>query len=637
MSIPLQTLQTLFTLGDVTLFVWANEPGWPVTYVSPNVERLLGISAADLLSRRVLFGDLIAAEDLAPLQASVARSVASGADLCMHDDYRLRRPDGRWIWVHDVTVIQRAADGSVISFAGHLLDVTQSREDRAALMAQRDRFELVLQGTRLGLWDWNPTTNAVVFDERWARMLGHELAEIEPSLESWQSRVHPDDLAGCFADIQAHLEGKTEFYENVHRMRHKDGRWIYILDRGRVCERDAEGRATRFTGTHTDITPQKLAELAARQANLAKDQFLARMSHEIRTPLNGVLGLLQLLESSALDGQQTAYIEAMRESGETLLTVINDILDASKIEAGQMRIDPHPFDVPRLLQTVFDLYRERAHSKQLGYRLLLDNELPKRLVGDSHRLRQVLTNLLSNALKFTARGKVELIASAQQRPDGAIDLRLEVSDTGCGIADTAAIWEPFRQGDASTSRHHGGTGLGLSICRQLITLMGGTLELQSQPGVGSTFTAQVPLRAAADAASSPAPTQLASIDAARSLAVLVAEDNPVNQMLMRGVLEKLGLRGTFVGNGADAIERCKQQPFDLVLMDLHMPVVDGLTACRSIRKELPPTEQPRIIAISADAFAPTEAGFQDAGFDGALAKPFRLAQLAQLIRETPAR
>jgi len=249
----------------------------------------------------------------------------------------------------------------------------------------------------------------------------------------------------------------------------------------------------------------------------------------------------------------------------------------------------------------------------------------------------VLTNLLSNALKFTARGKVELIASAQQRPDGAIDLRLEVSDTGCGIADTAAIWEPFRQGDASTSRHHGGTGLGLSICRQLITLMGGTLELQSQPGVGSTFTAQVPLRAAADAASSPAPTQLASIDAARSLAVLVAEDNPVNQMLMRGVLEKLGLRGTFVGDGADAIERCKQQPFDLVLMDLHMPVVDGLTACRSIRKELPPTEQPRIIAISADAFAPTEAGFQDAGFDGALAKPFRLAQLAQLIRETPAR
>lgn len=400
MSLPHQNLQKLFTRGDVSLFTWANEGGWPVTYASPNVERLLGIPVADLVSRRVLYCDLIHPEDLLPLQTKVARSIACGSDLCLHDDYRLRHADGRWIWVHDVTVIERGANGTPTCFYGYALDVTQGHADRDALVAQRDRLELVLQGTRLGLWDWNPTTNEVVFDERWAKMLGHELADIEPTLASWQSRVHPDDLAACFADIQAHLEGRTEYYENVHRMRHRDGRWLYILDRGRICARDAEGRAIRFTGTHTDITAQKLAEVAARQASLAKSQFLARMSHEIRTSLNGVLGLLQLLDVSTRDGRQVAYINAMRESGETLLTLINDILDAAKIEAGEMRIEPHPFDVPRLLQTVFDLYRERAQSKQLDYQLSLEADLPQCLVGDSHRIRQVLTNLLSNALKY---------------------------------------------------------------------------------------------------------------------------------------------------------------------------------------------------------------------------------------------
>ena len=622
-------IDALFAHGDAVLFQWRNEAGWPVEHVSPNVQQLLGISAEDLTSGRVAFADLVHPDDLSMLACAAAASIADGSPTCKHDDYRVKHVSGRWIWVHDTTVIQRDEDGDATSFVGYLLDVTEEREQSASLMKQRDRVRLVLDGARLGLWDWNPQTNDVVFDENWAEILGHELHEIEFTLDAWASRVHPDDLAARQAALEAHMRGECEFYESVYRMRHKRGHWVYVLDRGRVSARDATGAAVRFTGTHTDITEQKRAEVEAKRANLAKSEFLAHMSHEIRTPLNGVLGVLQLLETTDLDEQQRKYVDVVRDSGDTLLTIISDVLDVSKIEAGEMRIEVRPFAVHRLLESIHDLYTEPALAKGLDYLLDIADDVPPCLHGDAHRIRQVLSNLLSNAFKFTRRGAVAVAVRAERLDEQRVVLVIEVRDTGVGIQNPDELWEAFRQADASTARNYGGTGLGLTICRQLAELMGGEVAADSTVGVGSTFSVRLPLEVGAMevlSSSDTLPTDLPALD------VLVAEDNQVNQMVISAVLAHLGQRVTLVEDGAAAVRACRTKHYDLVLMDLHMPEMGGVEACHEIRTTLAVDEQPRIVALSADVFAPSDEIFQSVKFDDALSKPFKLVEIADLIR-----
>jgi PAS domain S-box-containing protein len=298
---------------------------------------------------------------------------------------------------------------------------------------EQERLRLVIEGTRLGMWDWNPQTDEVVFNDLWAEMLGHRIEEIPFTLESWSSRVHPDDLDGCYADITRHINGETSFYENIHRMRHKDGSWRYILDRGRIVERDADGNPTRFTGTHTDLTPQIEAELAAKEALKAKDRFLARVSHEIRPPLHGVLGLVGLLDQTGLNEEQRAITAHMRGSGETLLVLINDLLDVTKAAEGKLLLDPTAVDVAELTGEVAALFHPLAATKGLSVDWRCDDALPARVFVDGHRLKQVLSNLLSNAIKFTEHGGIRLEACVDRTAEGErVVFRLE--DDGMGIA-----------------------------------------------------------------------------------------------------------------------------------------------------------------------------------------------------------
>ncbi len=634
MEFPHPIIETLFNHGDAVLFVWGNERGWPVNQVSENLTRILGYKPEQFVSRQIMFADLVHPEDLQVLGEAVQTAIDTNAPTCVHDDYRIQHADGRWIWVHDATVIERNEAGNVTSFVGYLQDVTEKHESSEALAKQRDRLQLVLEGTRLGLWDWNPQTNEVTFDDRWAQMLGYELHEIELKLESWSSRVHPDDLAQCYEAIQTHMDGKVDYYENIHRMRHKDGRWVYILDRGRICEWDANGKPTRFTGTHTDITAQKKAELQAQRANQAKSEFLARMSHEIRTPLNGVLGVMQLLETTNLDQKQQEYVEVVCESGDTLVTIINDVLDSSKIEVGKMQIESRPFEVRKMLRTVHQLYQERALAKGIDYALEIDDSVPECLQGDPHRIRQVLSNLLSNAFKFTEEGRVALTAHAEELPDGKVELLMSVQDTGVGIEDPKVVWQPFGQADASTSRLYGGTGLGLSICRQLTKLMQGEMQLATEFGAGTEFSIVLPLQLATRESMQTKDKVRRALPTLPNLDVLVAEDNAINQMVISSVLKHLGQRVTVVENGLAALEECRQRNFDLVFMDIHMPEMNGIEASQKIHAELPKDRQPRIVALSADAFAPNQDKFGDAKFDGAVAKPFKVADIAQAIRDS---
>ncbi|MBX2821609.1 MAG: response regulator [Rhodothermaceae bacterium] len=494
---------------------------------------------------------------------------------------------------------------------------------------QKERLELVVEGTRLGMWDWNPVTGDVIFDERWAGMLGYDLAEIEQSITSWERLVHPDDLADAYADIQAHMNGETEYYENIHRMKHRDGHWIYILDRGRIAEWDEQGNAIRFTGTHTDITREKEAELKALAAVKAKSLFLANMSHEIRTPLNGMLGLLQLLQETSLNTQQEEWIDVIMACGEGLLAVINDILDLSKIEAGKITIEPVQADIRKAFKLVYDLFQEKAQSKRLEYKLNIDEQLPELLLIDIQRIKQVLLNLVSNAIKFTDRGSVTI--SVEGRPLGAdqIELIVSVQDTGKGIANTDVIWDQFTQEDNSIEREFGGTGLGLSISKSLLSMMDGSLDLMSEVGVGSTFQLCIPCQRVDLSFHS----RRYSIDK-KSLVpckILVAEDNSVNQLVIHQVLLNLGMRPTIVSDGEAAVEACKREEYELIFMDLHMPKLNGIEATRKIHSESSIKGNPIIVALSADAMSGSKEACIEAGMVDFVYKPFKIDEIIEVI------
>lgn len=240
--------------GKIVFLTWKNEEGWPVESVSENIYELLGYKSDDFINKKVSYAKLIHPEDIDRVSEEVENAIKNNLDEFTHRNYRIKDSNGYYHTLYDHTKLLRDTSENVISFSGYIFDETEDIE-------QKERLSLVLEGTALGLWDWNPQTNDVVFDERWAQMLGYKLSEIEPSLESWESRVHPDDIEGCFKDITRHIEGKTNFYNNIHRMKHKNGTWRYILDRGKIVERDLNGNPIRFTGTHTDVTELKEAEI----------------------------------------------------------------------------------------------------------------------------------------------------------------------------------------------------------------------------------------------------------------------------------------------------------------------------------------------------------------------------------------
>ena len=608
-------------------FAWSEEPGRPLEFGTEALLERLGLTDDP---RATWLDSLLDADGRAALDAASGASLESDGAPVDLGTLEFRVAEGSPHRLRLTVVHEPALD----RYLATAVEVDAQLATEAALAEKSTRLELVLEGTRLGMWDWNPQTGEVAFNERWAEMLGHTLEEIPFTLEAWESRVHPDDLASCYADITAHLEGRTNFYENVHRMRHANGEWVHILDRGRVMEWDAEGKPTRFTGTHTNITAQKLAELEAREASRAKSLFLATMSHEIRTPLNGILGLLQVVEGTELNEQQSELLTLIGQSGEHLLVLINDILDLSKIDAGKLELDSQPTDVGEVLESIAGLFEHHASEKGIDLHCRLALPEDRWFRTDSHRLRQIVANLVSNAIKFTSKG--EVLLTARTESDGETEeLIVTVSDTGRGIGDLESIWEGFRQEDATISRSHGGTGLGLTICRSLAELLGGQIRVESELGAGSSFELRLPVLACPAERAPFTPSTDVLDDALTSLKVLVAEDNRVNQKVAEGMFLRLGLDVVLVNDGLEAVERCAAELFDLVLMDLHMPQLDGLQAARALI-EAHGDDCPRIVALSADVSPESAAQCRDVGMDGFLSKPFRLGELEAVLRATRA-
>ena len=384
----------------------------------------------------------------------------------------------------------------------------------------------------------------------------------------------------------------------------------------------------------------------------AKSEFLATMSHEIRTPLNGVVGMIELLRGTRLDCEQRGYVDTLLQSADTLFAIINDVLDFSRIEAGRLELERRPFSPLRLAQDVLAMLRPQADHKGLAM-LLWAGPLPERLLGDPTRLQQVWLNLLSNAIKFTERGEVRLELRGDRLDDGRWRLHGAVTDTGIGMDDAQRerLFEAFTQVDSSMSRRYGGSGLGLAISSRLVALMDGTITVDSRPGEGSRFGFDMRLDAAAaerasgvEGASHVAQVApAAGVDAPdtpeapplSTLRVLLAEDNPVNQALALATLSKLGIEATLARDGAEAVDALRVAAYDVVLMDMQMPGVDGLEATRRIRAAGDALAQPWIVALTANAFDCDREAYLAAGMDDFVAKPFRQETLRGALERVP--
>lgn len=759
--------------------------------------QLFGLSEASALGQPLL--TLIDA----PVGAGPSLD-ADGATALSLSEFECRGQDGRRL-----RVCMRLSALAGGEYSASLRDVTSEREaqaqieelnrtleqqvqERTASLAQeRQRLRNILLGTRVETWEWNVATGETVFNERWADIMGYRLDELMPlNIETWATLVHPDDLQASGALLQRHFAGLDEHYSIEVRMRHKDGSWVWVLSRGQLVTRKADGEPEWMYGTHQDINAIKHAELelkrlaallagvlraatelsiiatdaqgmitlfnagaeqllgyqaeemvgrsspaplhlpaevvarglelsseygveisgfrvfvhkaelegaeqrewtyvrkggntvpvslvvtairdeqgsvvgylgiaqditdrlwnesvlrqakvAAEAASAAKSMFLANMSHEIRTPMNAVIGVTHLLDSTPLDADQRQLLDKLHIAARSLLGIINDVLDLSKIEAGEMSVQAAPMNPRVLLNELAQIFGPQAQAKGIALELCGLDALPPVLMVDELRLRQILVNLISNAIKFTAQGGVSIEVEREPAAEdhGAPFLRWRVRDTGVGISVEAQgkLFDPFVQADASTTRRFGGTGLGLSIVRKLAGLMGGEVGLQSELGRGSEFYLRLPLVEAEEAHLAAQTRGSAGLD------IVVVDDNPDDRRILAGMCRALGWSALELSSGVALVEYCKriaalgQAAPDALLVDWQMPELDGLQALEMLVNEVGKARLPATLVISAQERSAVEAEDHHHLVDQILTKPVGPSELFNAVNHSVAR
>jgi PAS domain S-box-containing protein len=600
---------------------------------------LMSLSLAELLSRR----NMVALEKLHRVTSDLPERLASGATI--------EWPESGIMETNNLISNFKQMSTSIQQYVVELRLLNDSLEKRVEerskeLTYERQRLADIIYGTDIGTWEWNVQTGETIFNERWAEIIGYRLAELEPvSINTWLKYAHPDDLPVSKGLLERHFNGELDGYEFESRMKHKDGSWVWVLDRGKVVSRTDDGNVLMVCGTHQDITGKKLYEMElanakelAESASRAKSEFLANMSHEIRTPMNGVIGMTQLLEFTDLTEEQREYVDALKISGKNLLALINDILDLSKIEAGKITIERAELSLQHCVNDIVLTQKMVMYEKGLSLKVDVAANIPRVLTGDQLRVKQIILNLLGNAVKFTNHGGITVSAQLLEQQAAFVLVRISVCDTGIGIHPEALdeIFKPFVQEDSSTTRRFGGTGLGLAISRSLAELMGGSITVESVHGAGSCFRVTLPFSTMQRDDIPEEAVRQAMMGSWNSppLRVLLVDDNETNITLGVSLLAKLGHEVVVAENGRECLAALEQQGrFDLVLMDIQMPVMNGVDAIREIRKKEAGSlfHQP-VIALTAHALRGDRERFLNEGFDGYVAKPLLVGELVDEIR-----
>lgn len=733
------------------------------TYVNDRWAEIVGYRREDLEPITTeTWEALIHPQDRERVIAAVDR-VLSGEIVQYEETYRMRHSAGHWVWVSDRgRISRRTAEGQPARMSGVHFDVTAIRETER-------RLEEIVEAAEVATWQIDVESGINRINDRWAEMLGYRRDELEPMhVSAFKALIHPEDEKRLSDQHDIQLAGGKTRFQNEIRMRHRAGHWVWIMSRGRVTSRDEAGRPLTISGVHIDISARKKLEFdlqaerdflsqvmetsasgilavdadsrilfcnaevtrqlelpaetiigqicdpallsirdaegcpmtlrdmpcqaalaaasgtvrdvrlrldladgrqkvfsvnaarttgqssrvrvvctitditdaahaedrlraateRAEAANRAKSEFLANMSHELRTPLNGVMGMADLLADGTLSIEQQDMVRTIRESGDLLLSLVNDILDLAKVESGRLTLEPEPVDLAEFGRKILTLHGPTADRKGIALAVRVDPALSAPRLADPKRLLQILHNLVGNALKFTETGSVRV--DILPRPRGWVGLI--VTDTGIGMSpeEMGRVFEEFTQADGTITRRFGGTGLGLPIVRRLVMLMEGEVRLESTKGAGTTLTIDLPL----PVADLPIPAgreAVPSRSANPPLRILVAEDNGTNQLILKSMLTRLGFAATLVGDGDEAVRAWAPGAFDVVLLDISMPRKDGVTALAELVRKAGDHSLPPVIAVTANAMTHHISDYRDAGFTDVLAKPLRIDALSQAI------
>ncbi len=549
--------------------------------MNPAFETTLGYTMVELQAKPFL--DFVHPDDV-QVTLDVMKTLADGTPTIAFEN-RYRCKDGSWCWL-SWTVSPDPSTGSLFASAHN---ISARKLDEAILREAQQRYEVVSRATNDAVWDWNIVTSSCIWNHGVQAIFGY--ADAGTDVAWWVDRLHPDDATRITHSIHAVIDGKECQWSDEYRFRRADGTYADVLDRGYVM-RDASGKGHRMLGSMIDLTKLKEVETrltlqtveldrarqTAEAASRAKSEFLANMSHEIRTPMNAIIGMADLLLDTPLQEEQRRYVETGRNAGEQLLNVINDILDLSKVEAGHLELELIPFDLESMIESALLVVSATADKKSLELVCDIRPDVPRGLRGDPHRLRQVLVNLLGNAVKFTDRGEVVLRVQRDLHSSDPDALQFSVSDTGIGLpADkVTTIFDSFTQVDTSTTRRYGGTGLGLSISKRLIALMNGRLWVESQLGKGSSFFFSIVLPTDLNGSASDSDKSI-SLDGVR---VLLIDDNATNRLIVRETLLSWGAIVTEAASGAAGLvaltrATASDELFKLILVDRRMPGMDG--------------------------------------------------------------
>lgn len=569
-------------------------------------------------------------EDREAIKFAVENAIANKSEWDVELRIKTAKDNVRWVRAIGHPFIE---NNNVVRLEGTFQDITDSRiiQDKISLL--NHRLTLALEASMVGVWEWNIQTNELVWDKQMFSLYGVDSAKFDGAYSAWEKGLHPEDKENSANLIQEAIKTRTKF-DTKFRVVYPSGevRTIRALAEAVYDENESP---VKMIGVNWDITETVLQEKLLSQqkeklevALKAKSSFLANMSHEIRTPLNGIIGFANYLSDQNLPQSIIEPLNHIKDCGDSLLLLINDILDLSKMEAGKLDLEMIPFGLDETVNTVLATFYDKALKKGIEISYIKSSDVPQFVFGDPLRVRQVLFNLVGNSLKFTQSGKIEIIISKLKKcKNNFFEIQLQVKDTGIGISleNQKKLFQSFEQLDSSTSRKFGGTGLGLNICKNLVEMMGGIISVESEESKGSVFSFTFKTKQAdkIEKKLNENTSQGLEINLNPYLKILIVDDNQINIKVAEKLISNLGYCDlSFAKNGREAVEKMKEGSYQVIFMDVQMPVMDGYEATRIIRNELNNTSV-YIIGLSANAFMEDKQAAIACGMNDYLEKPIK--------------